>query len=152
MNHVGPGHKSGVSTTNPLADSFPSGHTTASGRKLKLCCVCGEDLVGKERFKDHQGQYWCPDCAKNDQHRKQPAVCPECNAQLTNGELLDFEGRQVCQPCADRLRLAAKRAAARVAAAEEEARRQEQRRRHVLMYGGVAAAVVVLYLILRLMI
>ncbi|MCY2951448.1 MAG: hypothetical protein NTU53_05655 [Planctomycetota bacterium] len=135
-----------------MADSFPSGHTTASGRKLKLCCVCSDDLVGKERFKDHDGHYWCPTCAKEDTLRKEPAACAECNAQLTRGDLVDFEGKQLCKVCAERLRLAAKRAAARIAAAEEEGRLQQERRRKLLIYGGMAVAVLVVYVVVRMMI
>jgi hypothetical protein len=144
MNHLSPDGSSG-SNRQTLTDSFPSGHTTSSGRRPKLCCVCGKDLVGKERLKDHEGKYWCPACAKADVENKQPADCPECHQQLTRGDLVAYEGRHVCKPCAEKLQMAAKRAAARVKAAEEEAQRQHERQRMMAIITITAVAVLGLF-------
>jgi len=119
-----------------------SAASTGSGRIPKLCCVCGEDLVGKQRFKDHDGRYWCPACAREDTIRKQPAVCPDCRKQLTRGDMVAYEGSQLCKGCAEKRHLSAKRAAARIAAAELAGEKQHERRR-MLTIAVVTALIVV---------
>jgi hypothetical protein len=36
-------------------------------KPAKSCYVCGADLVGKKRLKDHLGRYWCQSCADADE-------------------------------------------------------------------------------------
>jgi len=141
MDHFSPG---GKTRTLDSGDSVATGAT----RRLKPCCVCGEDLVGKPRLKDHEGRYWCPTCAKDDDLRKQPAACSECQQQLTRGDLVEHEGRLVCKTCEDKLRMAARRAAARIKAAEEEARKQHEHRRMTAIIAITIAAVLAIFGIL----
>ena len=53
--------------------------TTTAG--AKICCKCGADVAGKKRLKDHNGQYWCADCAHEDEKKKRMidgGVCAGC--------------------------------------------------------------------------
>src|SRR5262245_20813875 len=55
--------------------------TPESAKPAKSCYVCGKDLVGKKRLKDHLGRYWCADCAAADERHKQrdkELRCPDC--------------------------------------------------------------------------
>ena len=41
-----------------------AGAPATGGKHAKACCVCGTNLAGEKRYKDHEGRYWCCDCAK----------------------------------------------------------------------------------------
>lgn len=111
----------------------------------KVCCTCGRDVAGQKRFKDAQGRYWCPDCVEEDEQRKHPIPCADCQKEFIKKDLLEHEGAQVCVGCHEKRMKAAKRAAARVAAAEEEERRQHARRRVGLIGILTALGVVILF-------
>ena len=36
----------------------------------KVCCSCGQSVVGQKRLKDEYGQYWCIPCAERDEKKK----------------------------------------------------------------------------------
>ena len=133
------------------ADESSAGAPATGGKHAKACCVCGTNLAGEKRYKDHEGRYWCCDCAKADADKKLPATCPDCNQQLTAGDLSDFEGQKLCHECIGKRQHAAKRAAQRKAAAEEEARVQQKQHRMVLSGAGAAAALMVGYAVFRIL-
>ncbi|MGA2499303.1 MAG: hypothetical protein ABSH20_16310 [Tepidisphaeraceae bacterium] len=150
--HASTGSSSTDAGDTVAAEDLSSSGSAPSGAKhAKVCCVCGANLAGEKRYKDSEGRYWCCDCAKADTDKKTPAVCPDCNQQLTAGDLTDFEGQKLCHACIGKRQHAAKRAAQRKAAAEEEARVQQKQHRMVLIASGVAAALMVGYAVFRVL-
>jgi hypothetical protein len=68
----------------------------------KSCYVCGEDLVGKKRLKDHLGRYWCQRCADADERAKKregELRCPDCSRVFPDHKLVYFGAERVCQSC-----------------------------------------------------
>jgi hypothetical protein len=127
-------------------EQHTSSHDSTVGTPAgKACCVCGTDLSGRTRFKDSQGRYWCPTCNEKDQLAKEPAACPDCNAQMTRADLVEFKGVPVCKECWEKRRQVARREEARIQRAEEAAREDAERRRRWFTLGIVAAVVVVLW-------
>ena len=87
-------------------------HSAVSGEPLKTiptdnkptktCYVCGKDLVGKKRLKDHLGRYWCASCAAADERLKQrenELRCPDCSRVFPDHKLIYFQADRVCQSC-----------------------------------------------------
>ena len=77
----------------PLADA---------GKPTKSCYVCGKDLVGKKRLKDHLGRYWCQKCAEADDRLKQrenELRCADCSRVFPDHKLIYFQTDRVCQSC-----------------------------------------------------
>lgn len=129
----------GEGDTKRVASSSDS--SIAAAVTAKICCVCGADLHGKVRYKDSDGRYWCAPCNEADAQRRQPATCPDCNRELLMGELQDFNGTLVCQPCWEKRRQQAKREESRLRAVEEAAQ-EEARRRHLWQLAMITAVVV----------
>jgi hypothetical protein len=128
-----------------VAESGYGGDLGGGGaRGAKVCCTCGRDVAGQKRFKDAQGRYWCPDCVEEDEQRKHPLPCADCQKEFIKKELLEYQGLQVCGVCHEKRVKAARREAARISAAAEEGLRQHARRRVWAI--GVATAVGVLAL------
>lgn len=130
----------------------------------KICCVCGEDVDGKPRMKDHAGQYWCYECGMADQQKKQQSLagatavhaaakptCAECRQTTTPEKLSDFNGRQLCAGCIEKLEKAARREAARLAAAEEEALRMARNHRILIICITIFAIAAVALAVWQLM-
>lgn len=107
--------------------SVSSGDSTTMGTAVsKVCCVCGMGLAGRTRYKDSGGRYWCPACNEKDQARKEPAVCPDCSANFTKADLIEFKGTLVCHTCWERRRAALRREEARLRAVEEQMKVEEE--------------------------
>jgi len=128
----------------------------------KVCCVCGENVAGKPRMKDHTGRYWCYECGMADQQKKHNSTlngttvqvapnlaCPDCGKMFALTQLLAHEGLQLCEPCVTKRRASAKREAVRVAAAQAEAEEMARKQRFYLLIGGVVAAILVLFFLIR---
>lgn len=140
--------KDGLDTQSPeqLGRSQSSADSSVVGAIAdKVCCVCGIDLHGRTRFKDGQGQYWCPGCNEKDQQSRMPANCPDCNIQVTRADLIEFKGTPVCKDCWEKRKLSAKREEARIQAAEEDAREDAERRKRWVMLGIGLVVIVVLW-------
>ncbi len=76
--------------------------TAPSDKPTKTCYVCGIDLVGKKRLKDHLGRYWCAACAAADERLKQrenELRCPDCSRVFPDHKLVYFQADRVCQSC-----------------------------------------------------
>jgi hypothetical protein len=126
--------------------------TIASVSPAKLCCMCGVDLHGKKRYKDSDGRYWCAECNDADIKRRQPATCPDCNKNMTFGDLIEFKGTPVCQACWEKRRQSAKREEARLRAAEEVVELERQRRRKWFLAAATLVGVLAVYGVVMLII
>ena len=131
--------------TDSSADS-----TITTVSAAKLCCMCGVDLHGKKRFKGSDSRYWCASCNDADNKRREPAACPDCNKELTFGDLLEFKGTPVCQTCWEKRRQSTKREEARLRAIEEATESDRQRRRKWLLIGAMIVGLLAIYGVLLL--
>jgi DNA-directed RNA polymerase subunit RPC12/RpoP len=71
-------------------------------RSSKSCYVCGTNLEGHKRLKDHLGRYWCPECAAADarlKKREDELRCPDCSRVFPDHKLVYFQTERVCQTC-----------------------------------------------------
>src|SRR6266545_4775007 len=74
----------------------------APAKPEKSCYICGVDLVGKKRLKDHLGRYWCQSCADADERAKKRADelrCPDCGRMFPDHKLIYFQTERVCHTC-----------------------------------------------------
>ena len=133
--------------TDSSADS-----TITSVSSAKLCSMCGTDLHGKKRYKDSDGRYWCATCNDADIKRREPAACPDCNKDLTFGDLIEFKGTAVCQTCWEKRRQSAKREEARLRAIEADIEMESQRRRKWLLIAAAVVGAMAIYGVWRLII
>ena len=68
----------------------------------KKCYVCGADLAGRVRLKDHLGRYWCKQCAAADQRakrREEELRCADCSRVFPAHKLQYFQTDRVCSSC-----------------------------------------------------
>jgi len=148
--------------SSPQTISLSDSHDSVVALPTKVCCVCGENVAGKPRMKDHTGRYWCYECGMADQQKKhnstlsgttvhaaQELACPDCGQTFHHSKLQPHDGAQLCEGCVTKRKASAKREAVRIAAAEAEAEEMAHKRRFYLLIGAVAAAVVGIFLLLR---
>ena len=68
----------------------------------KRCYVCGADLAGRTRLKDHLGRYWCKECAAADERakkREEELRCADCSRLFPLHKLQYFQTDRVCSTC-----------------------------------------------------
>src|SRR5688572_10487484 len=68
----------------------------------KICYVCGTDLTGRLRLKDHLGRYWCKECAAADERakkREEELRCADCSRLFPANKLQYFQTDRVCATC-----------------------------------------------------
>ena len=68
----------------------------------KKCYVCGANLAGRVRLKDHLGRYWCKECAAADERAKQREEelrCADCSRVFPLRKLKYFQTDRVCATC-----------------------------------------------------
>ena len=68
----------------------------------KKCYVCGADLAGRVRLKDHLGRYWCKQCAAADERakrREEELRCADCSRVFPAHKLQYFQTDRVCSTC-----------------------------------------------------
>ncbi|MEA2707893.1 MAG: hypothetical protein QOF78_494 [Phycisphaerales bacterium] len=68
----------------------------------KKCYVCGADLAGRVRLKDHLGRYWCKECAAADDRakkREEEMRCADCSRVFPMHKLQYFQTDRVCATC-----------------------------------------------------
>src|SRR5687767_8583802 len=68
----------------------------------KKCYVCGADLAGRVRLKDHLGRYWCKQCAAADERakrREEQLRCADCSRVFPAHKLQYFQTDRVCSTC-----------------------------------------------------
>jgi|GEM_PF-5062260 hypothetical protein len=118
------------------------------GTRVKVCCVCGKDVSHEKRYKDARGKYWCEECNEDDHQRKHPVDCADCHKPFRRKQLEEIENVLACHECAEKRRVAARRAAARIKAAEEELKQDQERHRHWIEAAVVVIVVAVVALVL----
>jgi hypothetical protein len=64
----------------------------------KICHVCGENVTGRQRYRDSIGRYWCADCREADE-RKNESRCPDCGKLFPPDRLFEFQLTRVCKSC-----------------------------------------------------
>ena len=68
----------------------------------KKCYVCGTNLAGRVRLKDHLGRYWCKECAAADaraKRREEELRCADCSRVFPAHKLQYFQTDRVCATC-----------------------------------------------------
>jgi hypothetical protein len=68
----------------------------------KKCYVCGANLAGRVRLKDHLGRYWCKECAAADaraKKREDELRCADCSRVFPARKLQYFQTDRVCATC-----------------------------------------------------
>ena len=81
-----------------------SGDSSLNGVTFhKVCCVCGEVLNRKMRFKDHEGRYWCATCNEADQEKVKPAPCADCGIEMSRMDLKEVSGLLLCPVCVSKV-------------------------------------------------
>jgi hypothetical protein len=68
----------------------------------KTCYVCGANLSGRVRLKDHLGRYWCKECAAADERarkREDELRCADCSRVFPLRKLQYFQTDRVCATC-----------------------------------------------------
>lgn len=85
-------------------DRVRSGDSSVDGMVVhKVCCVCGEVLNRKTRFKDHEGRYWCAMCNEADQSKVRPIPCADCGIEMPRVDLKDVGGVMLCPVCVSKM-------------------------------------------------
>jgi hypothetical protein len=145
-NGAAAGTTTGAATASRALQESVAGHP-ASPAGTKLCCVCGIDVAGHKRYKDHTGRYWCEECKQAGREPGDGVPCPECHNPTAPDKWELYQDKRICQSCVVKKNQAAKRESSRMARAAEEARSQEQRRK---LYLSIAAGVGVLVVFVAL--
>jgi hypothetical protein len=84
-------------------ERLSSGDSSVVGVKLhKVCCVCGELLNHKPRFKDHEGRYWCPSCNEADHQKVRPIPCADCGIEMSRLDMKEVNGLFICPVCMEK--------------------------------------------------
>ena len=104
------GHDAGAPARaeSPLAGGHNSERTRSSDESVagvtvhKVCCVCGELLNHKTRFKDSHGRYWCATCNEADHRITRPAPCADCGNEMPRLELKEIHGLLLCPVCVNK--------------------------------------------------
>ncbi|MGH7214360.1 MAG: hypothetical protein ACREIT_06320, partial [Tepidisphaeraceae bacterium] len=107
--HAGAGNSSaggsGTKTKLKSSDSTVSPSSSTATAAPKTCIQCGTDVNGKKRMKDSKGQYWCYECGRADQKKKEKesdpggVVCPDCLQNFPPVQLIKYDGKYLCQAC-----------------------------------------------------
>lgn len=83
-------------------DTLDSESAAALTSTEKKCYVCGKDLAGRVRLKDHLGRYWCKECAAADERakrREDELRCADCSRVFPAHKLQYFQTHRVCSTC-----------------------------------------------------
>jgi DNA-directed RNA polymerase subunit RPC12/RpoP len=78
----------------------PTPEPVAPADRPKICRVCGKDVSGQKRAKDHTG-YYCYDCHKAEEKRENygRVRCQVCGHLVKEESLADYEGTRMCPTC-----------------------------------------------------
>ena len=142
-------------TVETTALSDAPGTARTGDATAKVCCACGKNVTGQNRFKDAEGRYWCYDCGVEDHVRKHPEdgiACADCGGHFPPSKLTSFDDEIYCDPCLGKIKARKKREEARIAAASAEARAQEVRYKlflAALMTGVVIAVALAAWVMTR---
>jgi DNA-directed RNA polymerase subunit RPC12/RpoP len=66
----------------------------------KVCRICGKDVSGEKRVKDHAG-YYCVPCAKEEEKKEHQGRvrCRVCGHLVKEENLTLYEGTKMCPKC-----------------------------------------------------
>jgi hypothetical protein len=134
----------GTATPPPVGDSAPS---IAAGA-LKVCCVCGKDVSGQRRFKDHRG-YWCEVCHRDDARKSGKVIkmrCPECKNTVAENLMAEYNGQMLCGGCASQHKIDDEKAALRMAIYVRE---QKEKKKRYLQIAIAAACIIGVYVLYK---
>jgi hypothetical protein len=78
----------------------PAADLAAPSVRPKVCRICGKDVTGQKRAKDHTG-YYCYDCHKAEEKRENygRVRCRVCGHLVKEESLTDYEGTRMCPTC-----------------------------------------------------
>lgn len=130
---------SSEASSKPKLDESVAGHPQSPG--TKHCCVCGADVAGRKRYKDHDGRYWCEECKQAGREPGDGIPCADCHIATAIPDLVEHGTLRLCKACDAKRNLAEKREKGRIAAALEEARLEEKRRKTMKIAAGVAVVI-----------
>ena len=94
-----PPSPSAPATTDATDDDDAASALTSTE---KTCYVCGANLAGRVRLKDHLGRYWCKECAAADaraKKREDELRCADCSRVFPAHKLQYFQTDRVCKTC-----------------------------------------------------
>jgi hypothetical protein len=87
------------------ADLEKSGDTVSDAPAVevpvaKLCRICGKDVTGHKRVRDHLG-YYCYECAKEQELKEHQGRvrCQVCGHLVKPESLTPYEGTKMCPKC-----------------------------------------------------
>jgi len=84
-------------------ERLSSGDSSMVGEHVhKVCCVCGEILNHKPRFKDREGRYWCPTCNAADHEKVRPVPCADCGIEVPRADMKELHGVMLCPVCVEK--------------------------------------------------
>ena len=129
---------SSTSTSKAHLQESHAGYAHSPGTGIKHCCVCGADVAGRKRYKDHDGRYWCEECKAAGREPGDGIPCADCHLATPPADLVEHGAMRLCKACDTKRKHAEKREKARIAAALEEARQEERHRKHLKIAAGVA--------------
>jgi hypothetical protein len=113
----------------------------------KICTICGIDVNGKPRVKDHDGNYYCLPCdeAQKQQRQSAQSACPDCGRFFPKDKLETHGGQLVCQGCVRKRREKYQKTKSRMAALG--AADAKQRAKQIQIVGGAALVLLVMILV-----
>ena len=114
---------------------------------LKVCRLCGKDLNGHRRVREHGGQsYLCVACAKEDEKREHygRVRCRVCGKLTLEEKLTDYEGTMMCPHCHEQRTLMRRQEIKRIGFSGASTREEL---RHVYILLMIAAGLTVVILI-----
>ena len=87
---------------SPREETEAEAEESNQSTKAKTCYICGTDLTGRIRFKDHLGHYWCKECTQRDKRerrREEELRCADCSRVFPEEKLMYFQTTRVCATC-----------------------------------------------------
>ncbi len=99
---AGPPCRCFVAQTSPVdkAEETLSDTVTVHAPIAKICRICGKDVAGQKRVRDHLG-YYCYACAKEEEKKEHQGRvrCRVCGHLVKEEVLTNYEGTKMCPRC-----------------------------------------------------
>jgi DNA-directed RNA polymerase subunit RPC12/RpoP len=123
-----------------VSDAAPPEVTPA-----KVCRVCGKDVTGQKRVRDHLG-YFCYECAKEQELKEHQGRvrCQVCGKLVKPESLTPYEGTKMCPACHHERIEAKKMQIKRMGFKGARTREEVRQLKNLLIIAGVLA-VIMLY-------
>ena len=125
---------------------------SASPKVTKTCYVCGKDLTGRKRLKDHLGRYWCKECSDADDRakkREDELRCPDCGRVFPDHKLVYFQTERVCQTCYKEREKALERKVAKYGAEKAHKAEEVNKLKWMAIIAGVLIVLATIFQYLR---